>query len=151
MPFTLPQPGAYFICDIFSPPTSTPHGNHDKPPRADGHLRGRENNLAPLIDGYEMPQLPKQGKAQSIHTMEYCTVCHREVHGGFEVSSQESKGPDQPFMVIIEGTPDRDFNVCDLCNDTICFDCSIDKDSGYCNVCHAKVYGNTAHQPGNGK
>ncbi len=48
-------------------------------------------------------------------------------------------------MVVIDGTPDRDFNVCDLCNVTICFDCSIDKDSGYCNACHAKVYGNSAH------
>jgi hypothetical protein len=81
--------------------------------------------------------------------MEYCTVCSREVHGGFEVSSQESTGPDQPFMVIIEGTLDRDFNVCDLCNDTICFDCSIDKDSGYCNDCYAKVYGNKTHNLSN--
>jgi hypothetical protein len=113
------------------------------PPRAEGHLRGREIQLAPLLDGSKWHGCQSREKAQSTNTMETCSVCHRECHGGFEVSSQESRSPDQPFMVIIEGTPDRDFNVCDLCNITICFDCSIDKDSGYCNDCHSKVFGKT--------
>lgn len=76
--------------------------------------------------------------------MDKCTVCGRDVNGGFEVHSSDL--PSGEFYISIDGTPDRDFNVCDLCNDTICYDCSIDKDSGYCNVCYSKVYGKRASE-----
>jgi hypothetical protein len=42
-------------------------------------------------------------------------------------------------MVVIDGTPDRNFNVCDLCNETVCFECSEEPESGYCNRCLHKV------------
>jgi hypothetical protein len=72
--------------------------------------------------------------------MDHCTVCRREVHGGFFVITKQTLR-DETAFVAIEGTPDRDFNVCDLCNDVICFNCSVKKDSGYCNACYSKVLG----------
>ena len=68
--------------------------------------------------------------------MEICTVCGKTCLGGFEVYSHEKHGVP---TVVVDSTPDRNFNVCDLCNDTICFDCSQDRDSGYCNKCLARV------------
>ena len=66
-----------------------------------------------------------------------CSVCNKEVQGGFEVYERTLK--DGTPMVVIDGTPDRNFNVCDLCNETVCFECSEEPESGYCNRCLHKV------------
>jgi hypothetical protein len=60
---------------------------------------------------------------------EICTVCKKECRGGFEVYEREQK--DGTFEVVIDTTPDRNYNICDVCNVAICFDCSINRDSGY--------------------
>jgi hypothetical protein len=57
-----------------------------------------------------------------------CSVCNKEVQGGFEVYERTLK--DGTPMVVIDGTPDRNFNVCDLCNETVCFKCSEEPESG---------------------
>lgn len=64
---------------------------------------------------------------------EICTVCHNEVRGGFEV--REGMIEDGTPVIAIEGTLDRNFNVCDACNDVICFHCSTEPESGLCNRC----------------
>lgn len=69
--------------------------------------------------------------------MEICSVCRKEVHGGFEVR-QWMRTSGVP-VIVIDSTADRDFNVCDLCNVTICFNCSKDPDSGYCNECLREI------------
>ncbi len=66
---------------------------------------------------------------------ETCTVCGKACRGGFEVYSRNRDVP----VIVIDSTPDRNFNVCDLCNCTICFDCSTNPDSGYCNECLEKT------------
>ena len=68
---------------------------------------------------------------------ETCTVCGKECRGGFEVRDWIRK--DGTPVVAIDTTPDRNFNVCDLCNTVVCFDCSLNRDSGYCNDCYRKV------------
>jgi hypothetical protein len=68
--------------------------------------------------------------------MEICSVCLKECRGGFEVYERSTK---EEMHIVIDSTPDRNFNVCDLCNITICFDCSEDWDSGYCNKCLHRV------------
>lgn len=67
-----------------------------------------------------------------------CVVCGEECTGGFDVWSKERK--DGTFMIAVDSTPDRDFNVCDMCNDTVHFRCSKDPDSGLCDKCLAKVH-----------
>ena len=67
---------------------------------------------------------------------ELCTVCGKECRGGFEVSERQLA--DGTPEIVVDTTPDRNFNVCDACNRTICFDCSIDRDSGYCNDCYRR-------------
>ncbi len=68
-----------------------------------------------------------------------CTVCQQAVTGGFDVFSGFQN--DGTPTVVVEGTADRNFNVCDLCNDTVCFRCSLHPESGYCNPCFRKVFG----------
>jgi hypothetical protein len=84
--------------------------------------------------------LPQQGEDQEVSTkpMENCSICKTAVHGDFVVLAESQ--PDESFIIEIDSTPDRNFNVCDLCNEVICFACSRDKDSGYCNVCLYKVF-----------
>ena len=62
-----------------------------------------------------------------------CSVCKEEVRGGFDVYSRERE---DAFEIVIDSTPDRNFNVCDWCNDITCFRCSEDRDSGLCNPCY---------------
>jgi len=73
--------------------------------------------------------------AMTTRTMnaDICSVCERPVKGGFEVFSYSRLGSPQ---VEIESTPDRDFNVCDWCNMTVCFRCSDFPESGLCNRCY---------------
>ena len=65
--------------------------------------------------------------------MEICEKCGTEVHGGFDVSSGE--GLDGTFVVRVEGTPDRDYIVCDACDSQWCFGCCSLPDSGFCDDC----------------
>jgi len=74
---------------------------------------------------------------------EICTVCKKECSGGFEVSSRQLA--DGTPEIVIDTTPDRNFNVCDACNRTICFECSVSPDSGYCNDCFRTLAGNQHH------
>jgi hypothetical protein len=67
---------------------------------------------------------------------EICTVCGTECRGGFEVYRDFKKG-----YIVIDSTPDRNYNVCDLCNRVVCFDCSVNPDSGFCNDCWERVSG----------
>lgn len=73
-------------------------------------------------------------------TGDRCIVCGKGTKGGFEVSDRVRK--DGTFMVIIDTTPDRDFNVCDLCNDVVHFHCSSHPGTGYCDKCLDKIYPN---------
>ena len=74
---------------------------------------------------------------------EICSVCKKECRGGFEVHEGKPSGQ-WDFVVIVDTAPDRNFNVCDACNVTICFDCSLDPDSGYCNDCLGRL-GHPSH------
>lgn len=38
-----------------------------------------------------------------------CTVCHKEMQGGFEVYTREKS---IGFHIVVDSTPDRDFNIC---------------------------------------
>jgi hypothetical protein len=62
-----------------------------------------------------------------------CSVCEEPVKGDFEVFSYSRLGVP---VVEVESTPDRNFNVCDWCNKTVCFRCSDHPDSGFCNDCY---------------
>ena len=62
-----------------------------------------------------------------------CAVCLQEVQGGFEVYERTFK--DETPMIAIDTTPDRNYNVCDLCNIVVHFWCSRDPESGYCDGC----------------
>lgn len=66
-----------------------------------------------------------------------CSVCMREVQGGFEVYERTMR--DGTPMIAIDTTPDRNYNVCDLCNRVVHFVCSRDPDSGYCDSCLDKL------------
>jgi hypothetical protein len=66
-----------------------------------------------------------------------CTVCGKECRGGFEVYERES-ADGTTEVVIVDSTPDRNFNVCDACNRVTCFACSVNADSGYCNDCYLR-------------
>ncbi len=66
-----------------------------------------------------------------------CYVCYGEVHGGFDVA--EHAMPDGTPVISVDGTPDRDYNVCDACNITVHFACSRKPDSGYCDRCLRKL------------
>ena len=68
--------------------------------------------------------------------METCSVCRTQCRGGFDVYERVKNGVP---TIVVDSTPDRNFNVCDLCNVSICFDCSKEPDSGYCNQCLARV------------
>jgi hypothetical protein len=62
-----------------------------------------------------------------------CTKCGLPVQGGFQV--REHTLPDGTPEIVIEGTPDRDFNVCDDCNISVHFACSLWPESGLCDDC----------------
>jgi hypothetical protein len=66
-----------------------------------------------------------------------CVVCGEGCTSGFDVWSKERK--DGTFLIAVDSTPDRDFNVCDLCNDTVHFRCSKAPETGLCDKCLAKV------------
>ena len=66
-----------------------------------------------------------------------CSVCGKPVVGGFTFQESEAKDG-EPFTIEIAGTPDRDFNVCDACNDLVHYRCSKHPKTGYCDRCFLK-------------
>jgi uncharacterized paraquat-inducible protein A len=66
-----------------------------------------------------------------------CYVCDGEVQGGFTVS--ERRMLDGTPVISVDGTDDRDNNVCDGCNIIVHFACSRKPESGYCNRCLRKL------------
>lgn len=99
------------------------------------HREAAKNSRRFLIGG---PHVAVAGK-RSIYSMttdtthaEICSICKEPVKGCFEVFSYSRLGIPQ---VQIDSTPDRNFNVCDWCNKTVCFRCSNSPDSGLCNDC----------------
>jgi hypothetical protein len=66
-----------------------------------------------------------------------CSVCEKPVRGSFTVQESESKDG-EPFIIEVAGTPDRDFNVCDACNDLVHYRCSKHPETGYCDRCFEK-------------
>jgi hypothetical protein len=59
------------------------------------------------------------------------------VVGGFTIRDSEPEDGG-PFIIAIASTADRDFNVCDACNDVVHFGCSKHPKSGYCDRCFEK-------------
>jgi hypothetical protein len=64
-------------------------------------------------------------------------VCKEDCKGGFDVWDKTRK--DGTFNIAIDSTPDRDFYVCDLCNDVVHFRCSRHPESGYCDTCFVRL------------
>ena len=64
-----------------------------------------------------------------------CSGCKKPVKGGFDVVEGEG---DEGFTIAIVATPDRDFNVCDGCNEVVHFACSHHPATGYCDRCFEK-------------
>lgn len=71
-------------------------------------------------------------------TREVCSVCHQETRGGFQAF--EDVMYDGTPIIGFCATPDRDFNVCDLCNAVAHFRCSKHPETGYCDACFDTVY-----------
>jgi len=69
---------------------------------------------------------------------EICEICGEATRGGFE--NYERVAKDGTPVFVIDSTPDRDFNVCDLCNKVVHFRCSMHPETGYCDACLEKVY-----------
>lgn len=67
---------------------------------------------------------------------EKCPRCGGVLTGGFNVVN--AKLPDGTFYIGIEGTPDRNFIVCDSCNVLLCNSCCKYPESGYCDECIEK-------------
>lgn len=70
-------------------------------------------------------------------TQEVCSVCHAETRGGFQ--GFEDVLYDGTPIIGYCATPDRDFNVCDVCNAVVHFRCSKHPESGYCDPCFTEV------------
>lgn len=63
---------------------------------------------------------------------EICEKCGCEVRGDFEVYSRDTA---RGYEIVVDSTPDRNYNVCDSCNMVVCFSCSTYPESGYCDDC----------------
>jgi len=72
---------------------------------------------------------------------EICTICGESTRGGFAVLPQPWPNDGDTLLIAIDSTPDRDFNVCDLCNDVVHFRCSKHPESGYCDKCYDGNFG----------
>ena len=70
-------------------------------------------------------------------TNEICSVCGKPTGGSLRVLETGSKDGDEAIIVVV-GTTDRDFNVCDACNDVVHFRCSKHPNTGYCDRCFEK-------------
>ena len=67
--------------------------------------------------------------------MDICAVCNEPVIGGFDVYSRPEKN-----LIVIDSTPDRNFNICDLCNKCVHFRCSKAPETGYCDECYRRHF-----------
>src|SRR5579872_3136352 len=81
-------------------------------------MRGRPEGL---LRRYR-PALLKIGITTTKTMGEICSVCGKECRGGFEVYERTLR--DGTPEIVIDTTPDRNFNVCDACNVVTCFTCS---------------------------
>jgi hypothetical protein len=68
--------------------------------------------------------------------LETCPKCQKELVGAIEVSSGNVGGIG---VVVMQETSDRNWILCDSCNQTICKSCCIMPDSGYCDNCFFKL------------
>jgi len=66
-----------------------------------------------------------------------CAACGQLVNGSVEVYEQRLR--DGTPVIVLGLTPDRDHNVCDLCNRVVHFRCSQHPDTGFCDDCYAQV------------
>ena len=69
-----------------------------------------------------------------------CSICSEPVVGGYTVLDSEPADGGR-FLIEIVGTPDRNFNDCDVCNTRVHFRCSRHPETGYCDRCFLR-YGN---------
>lgn len=65
-------------------------------------------------------------------SVEHCPKCQKKLVGAIEVNSTVIGGI---AMVVMEETTDRNWILCDFCNQTICKSCCVIPDSGYCDAC----------------
>lgn len=63
---------------------------------------------------------------------QYCPKCNREFTGAIETASAVLAGI---TLVVMQETPDRNWIICDGCAQTICKQCCVMPDSGYCDSC----------------
>ena len=68
-------------------------------------------------------------------TLDLCPQCRRQLEGAIETSSAIVGGIQ---MVVMRETSDRNWITCDACNRTVCKDCCVKPDSGYCDACFFK-------------
>ncbi len=66
---------------------------------------------------------------------EHCPNCRRKLVGAIETASAEVAGI---RFGVMDETPDRNWITCDVCSRTLCKDCCIVSDSGYCDHCFIK-------------
>ncbi len=64
--------------------------------------------------------------------MDNCPVCNCLLTGAIETSSAEVGGIQ---FVVMEETSDRNWIICDFCNEVVCKNCCVKPDSGYCDRC----------------
>ena len=64
--------------------------------------------------------------------VENCPKCSKELTGAIETSAAVVGGIQ---MVVMRETPDRNWIICDGCNQTVCKSCCVMPDSGYCDRC----------------
>ncbi len=72
----------------------------------------------------------------SNQVIEDCPQCSKKLIGVIEVSSAIVGGIK---LVVMKETPDRNWILCDSCNQTICKSCCVVPDSGYCDKCFSKL------------
>lgn len=70
--------------------------------------------------------------------MAICAKCGKDTRGGFEVYDRDLPGGF--FEIVIDSTPDRNFNVCDACNTAVHFKCSKWPETGCCDECAEKYH-----------
>jgi hypothetical protein len=68
--------------------------------------------------------------------IENCPKCQRKLIGAIEVSSSIVDGIS---VVIMEETADRNWILCDFCNQTVCKSCCLMPASGYCDECFIEL------------
>lgn len=70
--------------------------------------------------------------------LEKCPKCGHQLTGAIETSSAVVGGIQFVFM---KETSDRNWITCDGCNETVCKNCCLKPDSGYCDRCFFEYRG----------